>query len=91
MSGKGAHVRVFPFLLGGVKHYGDFLSGKYHRGGRENLWRIRNKVTRRAFRPQGDGSFDDFHPCSRTDQNKVVHHLVDVVEKQFHLFAGMNV
>ena len=45
----------------------------------------------RAFGPEGDCGLDHFNAGTGGCEDKVVHHLIDVVEEQFHLFAGSDV
>ena len=91
MTGKGAYVWVFTFFLWSIEGNRDFLAGKYHRGGRQYFRRLWNVVKGRAVGPEREGGFDHLQAGTGRCQEKVVHHLVDVVEKQFHFVTRFHV
>ena len=44
-----------------------------------------------AFGSESDCPLDYFHARTGCDESEVVHHLIAVVEEQFHFFSRLNV
>ena len=91
MAGEGANIGIFTFLFGSNESDDGFLPWKHYWSRGDHVFGFRDIMSVRTICPKRYGGFDYSHPTSRLDEHEVVHHLVHVVEKQFHFFARLDV